>query len=136
MIETLTDSNLLLYAAKHYDNVQCQDIEEFQEDLNRIKYIKKLLSKYRDKGELKHRLILNHIIVFQNVFGVEPGARMLYLKLPEYHSQLTSFLRFLRTCPPIIHSIGKDGLRIITDRVELDYSVIQKLQTETVCGED
>ena len=62
MIEQLTESNFLLYAAKHYDNPQCMDIEEFQDDLKRINYIKKLLNKYKTTGELKERLIINHII--------------------------------------------------------------------------
>ena len=65
----LTEENLYLYAAKHYYNPKFIDAEEFQEDLKRFKYIKRLLRKYYDTGILKERLLLNHIIVLHNVFG-------------------------------------------------------------------
>ena len=65
--QTLDESNFLLYAAKHYDNPQCFDTVEFYEDLNRFKYLKRLFNKYRDGGELKERLILNHVMVLYNL---------------------------------------------------------------------
>ena len=87
MIETLDDSNFVLYAAKHYDNPQCYDVEEFHDDLKRFKYLKRLLGKYEDTGELRENLILNHIIVLYNVFG-EAATRMLFFKLVGYYSYL------------------------------------------------
>ena len=69
MGEILTDDNYVMYAMKHYTNPHCRGVDEFQEDLNRIKYLKRLIRRYISSGELKDRLILNHIIVFYNVFG-------------------------------------------------------------------
>ena len=68
--ETLTEDNFILYAAKCYDNPNCHNINEFYDDLNKFKYLKKLFYRYRVDGVLKERLITNHIIVLQNVFGV------------------------------------------------------------------
>ena len=66
----LNDDNFLMFAMKHYDNPQCKNIEEFHEDMNRIKYLKRLFRKYKTSGVLRERLILNHIIIFTNVFGI------------------------------------------------------------------
>ena len=63
MNENLTEKNFLLYCASHYDNAKYASTEDFIEDLNRLKYIKKLITRYLEYGELKERLILNHIIV-------------------------------------------------------------------------
>jgi len=65
-MKIIDDNNFLLYAAKHYDNPNCTDVLEFQEDLNRIKYIKRLFKKYSETGELKERLIINHLTVVYN----------------------------------------------------------------------
>ena len=73
----LTEENLFLYAAKHYRNPQFSDIEEFYEDLKRFKYIKRLLNRYIDQGELAERLILNHVIVVFNSFGIEAALSIL-----------------------------------------------------------
>ena len=73
----LSEDNFLLYAAKHYYNPRCIDAEEFYEDLKRFKYIKRLINRYEDSEQLSERLILNHIIVIFNVFGIEAACRML-----------------------------------------------------------
>ena len=97
LFEQLTDENLLIYAAKHYTNPRCIDAEEFYEDLNRIKYIKRLLNKYEESGNISERLILNHLIVFFNVFGIEPALNMLEFKLDDkYWPVIKPFLIFLR----------------------------------------
>ena len=97
IFEQLTDENLLLYAAKHYSNPRCIDAEEFYEDLNRIKYIKRLLNKYEESGKISERLILNHLIVFFNVFGIDPALKMLEFKLDEkYWPAIKPFLIFLK----------------------------------------
>ena len=62
--DMITEENYLLYAMKVYDNPQCKDVEEFYEDLNRIKYLKRLFKKYKSTGSLRERLILNHLIIF------------------------------------------------------------------------
>lgn len=81
LFESLNDENFLLYAAKYYYKPMCIDAEEFYEDLNRFKYLKRLLNKYQSTGELSHRLILNHLTVIFNIFGAEPTIRMLVFKL-------------------------------------------------------
>jgi len=65
----LNAKNFVLYAAKHYDNPGCESIEEFHDDLNRFKYIKRLFTKYQETGEIKERLVLNHLIALYNLFG-------------------------------------------------------------------
>ena len=77
MFEKITPANWQMFAMKHYDNPQADGEEEFQDDLKRFKYLKRLLKKYHEGGELKERLILNHIIVLTNVFGVEASVTLL-----------------------------------------------------------
>ena len=81
----LTEENLFLYAAKHYRNPQFSDIEEFHEDIKRFKYIKRLLNRYIEHDELAERLILNHLIVIFNSFGIEASCNILDLKLEDKH---------------------------------------------------
>ena len=96
----LSPENFILYATKMYTNPSCVGIEEFYEDLQKIKYVKRLLIRFKRGGELKERLILNHIITLQNVFGAEACTRMLFYKLnKELHSMLKSFLHFLNYLP-------------------------------------
>lgn len=85
MDTNLTDSTLLLYAAKHYYNPQFSDEEEFFEDLKRFKYVKRLVNRYLETGEFPHRLLLNHIIIIFNVFGIEASLSILELRLDEKH---------------------------------------------------
>jgi len=93
----LTESNLLIYAAKHYYNPKFIDADEFFEDLKKFKYVKRLLNRYYETGNLSERLILNHLIVIFNVFGIEASLKILELKLEErYWPQLKPFLIFLR----------------------------------------
>ena len=80
MFEKITAANWTMFAMKHYDNPQADGEEEFQDDLKRFKYLKRLLKKYHEGGELKERLILNHIIVLSNVFGIEASTTLLFLK--------------------------------------------------------
>ena len=81
--EKLTEKNFLLYCASHYDNAQYISTEEFLEDLNRIKYIKKLITRYVENDDLKERLILNHIIILNNCFGPNVLCKILYFTLTE-----------------------------------------------------
>jgi len=106
MFEKLDETNFLLYCAKYYDNPQCFDTLEFYDDLKRIKYIKRLFNKYQETGELKERLILNHIVVLCNVFGPVHAGRILFFKLPEFYEYLKPFLEFLGYMPSFINNIG------------------------------
>jgi hypothetical protein len=93
----LTPKNFMLFAAKNYQNPKCIDEDEFQEDLKRFKYIKRLLNRYYAGGDLSERLILNHLIVLLNVFGNEPCVEMLAMKIQlEHWPTLKPFLIYLR----------------------------------------
>jgi len=96
----LNDDNYVLFAMKHYENPQCSGIEEFHEDLNRIKYLKRLLRKYKTHGVLREQLILNHLIIFYNVFGIEPATRLLFNRIEhDLHSFLKTFIVYLNNLP-------------------------------------
>ena len=120
-IETLNESNFTLYAAKHYDNPHCFDMTEFNEDLNRFKYIKRLFSRYKMNGDLKERLILNHIIILYNLFGVEPTTRMLFYKMPDYYSYLKPFLLMLNYLPKQVDYVH-------TDDIVMDMGIVERLR--------
>ena len=92
----LNDKNLFLYAAKHYRSNKLADADEFNEDLKRFKYIKRLLNRYIESDELSERLILNHLIVVFNVFGIEAALNILDFKLEDKHwPVMKPFLIFL-----------------------------------------
>ena len=96
IFEKLTARNFELYAGQHYNNPEATDVEEFKEDLSRFKYLKRLLKRYEMSGDLQERLILNHLIVIYNVFGVEAADRMVWFKINEEHySYIKPFLVFL-----------------------------------------
>ena len=98
MYEKITPQNVIMYAIKNYDNPQCEGEKEFEDDLKRFKYIKRLLRRYYDTGVLKERLLLNHLIVLNNVFSPEAATTLLLYKiLPTYWPALKSFLIFLNS---------------------------------------
>jgi len=106
VINNLSDDNFMIYAMKAYDKPNCI-LSEFEEDLNRIKYIKRLIKRYKTTGELKERLILNHIIILSNVFGVEQSVKMLFFKLDKIdYNVLKTFLLFLNYMPRHINGIN------------------------------
>jgi len=101
MILELTSENFVIYAIKNYDNPACRGMSEFNDDLKRFKYIKRLLSRYKAGKGLKERLILNHIIVLNNLFGPDACVRMMFFKMEEkYWSEIKTFLVFLNLIPP------------------------------------
>lgn len=85
VFEQLDEKNFVLFAAHHYDNPQCVDTDEFYDDLNRFKYLKRLLGRYAESNDLQERLILNHLIVLHNVFGIPAAKKMLWYKIDEKH---------------------------------------------------
>lgn len=101
----LEESTFLLYAAKNYDNPHCHDVSEFEEDLKRFQYIRKLLNRFIQCGDLKERLVLNHIIVIYNCFGVG-ATNMLFMKLEDYHELIKPFVEFLNFLPENIEYNG------------------------------
>jgi len=106
MTVRITEKNFIMLAVKNYENPACESMDEFFEDLNRIKYIKRLFTKYDKNGELRERLILNHIIILNNLFGTEFCARMLFFNMdPEFYSYLKSFLSYLNYLPNSIPEV-------------------------------
>ncbi len=100
LFDELTEDNFTLFAAKHYDNPQCLDIAEFEEDIARFKYVKRLLRRYNQSGDLQERLILNHLIIIYNVFGIEAANRMVFYKIEEeLWPALKTFLIYLNYLP-------------------------------------
>tara|TARA_Y100000992_G_C21009808_1_gene370541 strand:- start:30 stop:392 length:363 start_codon:yes stop_codon:yes gene_type:complete len=96
MFEKITSENVMMFAIKYYDNPQCEGEKEFYDDMKKFKYIKRLLRKYDDSGVLKERLLLNHIIVLNNLFGPEACVTLLLFKIQkEYWDTLKSFLLYL-----------------------------------------
>ncbi len=125
--DPLSEVNFLLYAARHYENPQCYDTIEFYDDLKRIKYIRRLFNIYQESGELKERLILNHIIILYNVFGVIPATRMLFFKLYEHKEQLKPFLVFLNFMPLQIINITLQGITLNSADIISDPVIEEKL---------
>ena len=96
----LTADNINMFAMKHYDNPTCIDEKEFLDDMKRFKYLKRLFRKFDTTKELKIRLILNHIIVLNNVFGIEASSTLLFFKIEKQHwSLLKTFLVYLHIMP-------------------------------------
>lgn len=85
LFEKLNEENFLLYAANNYKNPNCTDAEEFYDDLNRFKYVKRLLGRYYNEDDLQERLILNHLVILANVFGIRPSVKMLWYKVNREH---------------------------------------------------
>lgn len=126
MFENLSETNILLYAAKCYDKPNCV-ISEFDDDYKKIRYIKRLLQKYRLTGEIKQRLLLNHLIVLQNVFGIEASTRMLFFRIDERdYAALKTFLIYTSAMPEKV--IGIKGLDIISSDIPLDPKIVDMLR--------
>lgn len=123
----LTEENFLLYCAQCYDNSKYISTEEFFEDIDRIKYIKKLITRYTESGDLRERLILNHIIILNNCFGPEALCKILYLKLKPQMKYIKPFLILLNILPEKIHNVN-DEFVIETDFIEMDTFIIEKLR--------
>jgi len=114
----LTENNYISFAMHNYNNPQCRSVAEFEDDLNRIKYLKRLVGRYLRTGVLRDRLILNHLIVFCNVFGIEAAQQILFFKLcEEMQPVLKSCLVFLKSYPD-----PEDG-------VDIDIKVLELLET-------
>lgn len=119
LFDKLTQSNIELFAARHYKNSMCVDLDEFRSDLSRFKYVKKLVKRYIEGGELKTRLILNHLITIYNTFEISGANRILNFKMDsdEQLSTIKPFLVYLNFLP--------EGEML---NIETDLYVTKKLQ--------
>lgn len=110
--DELNEDNYLLFAIKFYENPQSLTMEDFQSDLKRIRYVKRLLKKYKNTGELKVHLILNHLIILFNVFNDAAIPLLFYNLEKELWPSIKSFLIFLNRFPEYprtqIHDIEED----------------------------
>lgn len=121
----LTEDNFLVYAAHHYDNPECHSDDEFYDDLNKFKYIKRLLRRYYKSGIIEPhsiRLALNHIILVINVFGPQAGSSLLFHKLDDYLLPiLTPFLLHIFALPNIVNNIN-------TTEIIIDPLIVKMLR--------
>jgi hypothetical protein len=123
MLEKLNEGNFLVYAMHNYDNPQCHSLDEFQEDLKKFLYLKKLISRYKKDNELRERLILNHIIVLYNVFG-DATTNMLFYKIDEQSwDVLVTFLVYLERMPEELPNYA-----IKLSDIKLDETIIASLR--------
>ena len=119
----LTEDNFVTCAMRHYGNSQCYSLEEFNDDLKRFLYLKKLFNRYKNEGDLKENLILNHLIVIYNIFG-EHATNMLFFKIEEeYWETLVTFLVFLNRMPEELTQYN-----VKLSEVKLDETIIQALR--------
>ena len=127
MVEDLTEKNINAYMIMSYDNPQCVGMEEFEDDLKIPKYIKRLINRYLIVGELKERLILNHIILFYNVFGYDAATRILFFKMDESdYSILKTFLTYLNVMPDVIERLK--GKNILDSDIPISQIVADRLR--------
>lgn len=126
MFDDLNDDNFLMYAVKAYNSPHCI-MSEFESDLKRTKYLKRLFRRYKVTKTLKERLILNHIILLYNVFGAEPATRILFFRIDEQdYDVLKTFLIYLNYMPDKVKGInGKD---IISSDILIDMNVADILR--------
>ena len=125
MFDDLNDENFMIYVAKCYNSPH-YIMSEFEGDIKRTKYLKRLFRRYKISGSLKERLILNHIILLNNVFGPEATSRILFFKIDERdYDILKTFLVYLNIMPEIVKSIN--GKTIYRDKIPYDEKIAEIL---------
>lgn len=126
-MEPLNNDTVLLYAIKAYDKLNYVK-SEFEEDYKTFRYVKRLLQRYRATGELRENLILNHINLIYNLFGIEAGTRLLFFKIDELdYPALKTILVFLNTMPDIVRSIN--GRDIRSSDIPVDMAIANILRS-------
>ena len=126
MFVDLTENNILLYAAKCYDKPNCVQ-SEFDEDYKKFRYIKRLLNRYRLSGSIKENLLLNHLILTQNVFGIEASTRILFFRIDKRDwAALKTLLIFTSAMPKVVR--GVRGQDIISSDIPLDPNLVEILR--------
>jgi len=124
--DDLSNENIMLYAAKVYDKPNCI-MSEFKEDMKRFNYLKRLFFRYRKISEVKERLILNHLVVLYNVFGIEAATRLLFYKISkEDYPALKTYLIFLSCMPETV--IGIKGHNIKSSDIPVDMKIANILR--------
>ena len=121
--QPINENNFLLIAMHHYDNSQCTTLIEFEEDLKRFGYLKKLFGRYVDNNDLKERLIINHIIVLHNLFGVVTPELLFFKIDKQYWSVLITFLSYLDLMPDKVPEF-----KVNLSEYKLDETVLEALR--------
>ncbi len=126
LFDNLTNDNVLMYAIKAYDRPNCI-MSEFQDDMKRFNYLKRLFQRYRKYNELREQLVLNHLIVLYNVFGPDVATRLLFYKMSkDDYSALKTYLLFLSCMPEKVRGIK--GQDIISSEIPVDMQVAETLR--------
>jgi hypothetical protein len=126
MFDDLNEDNFVMYAVKCYTSPNCL-MSEFDGDLKRTKYLKRLFRRYKATKVIKERLILNHIILLNNVFGLEATARILFFRIDEKdYDALKTFLVYLNLLPEVVKGIR--GKTIVTDVIPVDMRIAEILR--------
>lgn len=126
MFEKLNESNFTLFAMKSYTNPHCTDLLEFNDDLKRIRYVKRLFKKYEQNNDLKERLIFNHLMVFYNSFEPQCATRMLCFRLEEYLSYLKPFLLYMGYWTEEV--VQMDGRKCKDSDIIIDQGIVTTLR--------
>jgi hypothetical protein len=125
--DDLNNDNIMLYAMKVYDKPNCI-MSEFKDDMKRFNYLKRLFRRYTKLGDVKERLIINHLVVLYNVFGVEAATRLLFYKMSKNdYSVLKTYLLFLSYMPSVVKGIK--GHDIKSSEISVDMRVAEILRT-------
>jgi hypothetical protein len=126
MFDDLNEENFMMYAMKSYTSPHCV-MSEFEGDIKRTKYLKRLFRRYKVTKTLKERLILNHIILLNNVFGPEVTARILFYRIDERdYDILKTFLLYLNLIPDMVYGIN--GKNIRTSDIPVDMNIAEILR--------
>lgn len=125
-MENLTKKNYLSYAMKVYDNPSCSGVDEFQSDVLRVKYIKRLINRYSRTGEVAPRLLLNHVIGIYNVFEAPSIAALLFFRADKKSwSALKTVLEYLNLMPDVLIPI--EGVILLNKDIPRDEVLWAKL---------
>ena len=124
--DDLTNENIMIYAMKVYDKPNCI-MSEFKEDMKRFNYLKRLFRRYSKVGEMRERLVLNHLVVLYNVFGVEATTRLLFFKMSKSdYPALKTYLLFLSYMPDVVKGIK--GQDILSSEISVDMVIAEILR--------
>lgn len=126
--DVLNEDNFVMFAMKHYNNPCCLGINEFYDDLKRTNFLKRLFNRFVNTGELKDRLILNHLIIFYNVFEPKVATKILFYRIPkQFWPQLKTFLLYLSFMPDIIYGVSEKP--IVSSEIPLDQKIVDYLRS-------
>jgi hypothetical protein len=126
MFDDLNEENFMMYAMKSYTSPHCV-MSEFEGDIKRTKYLKRLFRRYKVTKTLKERLILNHIILLNNVFGPEVTSRILFYRIDERdYDILKTFLLYLNLLPEVVFGINSNNIR--TSEIPVDMNIAEILR--------